>query len=104
MQAMQQLQLMQEKMAEAQAALDTKTITHSAAGGMVTVTMNGHGRITKLAIAPDVIDPDDRETLEDLLISAINTASEQAKQMASDDVENATRGLMPNIPGLDLGF
>jgi DNA-binding YbaB/EbfC family protein len=102
MQAMQQLQLMQQKMAEAQAALETKTLTEEAGSGMVRVTMNGHGRITRLEIDPSVIDAGDKESLEDLLISAINRATERAKEMASQDVADATRGLMPNIPG--LGF
>ncbi len=104
MQAMQQLQLMQQKMAEAQAALETKTLTEEAGGGMVRVTVNGHGRIVKLEIKPEAIDANEKEVLEDLLIAAINRATERAKEMASTDIGDATKGLMPNIPGLNLGF
>lgn len=102
MQAMQQLQLMQQKMAEAQAALEHKTITESGGGGLVTVTVNGHRRIIKLEIKPEAISTEDREMLEDLLIATINKAMDSATTMANDEIGRATNGLMPDIPGLDL--
>jgi nucleoid-associated protein EbfC len=104
MQAMQQLQLMQQKMAEAQAALEHKTITEEGGGGMVRVTANGLGRITKLEVSPEAIAAaaDDREMIEDLLIATINKTLDSSKQMANSDIGEATKGLMPNIPGLDL--
>jgi DNA-binding YbaB/EbfC family protein len=102
MQAMQQLQLMQQKMAEAQAALVDKSVTETGGGGMVTVTVNGLGVVTKLMIDPGLLVADEKEMLEDLLISTVNKAIESAKKMANDDIGEATRGLMPDIPGLDL--
>jgi DNA-binding YbaB/EbfC family protein len=102
LQAMQQLQLMQQKMAEAQAALEHKTLTEEGGGGLVRVTVNGLGRLTKLDIKPEALTGEEKEVLEDLLISTINKAVENAKQMANDDIGEATRGLMPNIPGLDF--
>ena len=73
---------------------------------MVRVTVDGLGRITKLVLSPEAVTAaaEEREIVEDLLIATINKAIEAAKQMANDDIGEATRGLMPNIPGLDLPF
>ncbi|MBS1911306.1 MAG: YbaB/EbfC family nucleoid-associated protein [Bacteroidetes bacterium] len=102
MQAMEQLQMMQQKMAEAQAALESKMIVQEGGGGMLSVTVNGLGRLMRLQLSPEALATDDREMLEDLLIATINRALEVAKETANEDIGAATRGLMPNIPGLDL--
>jgi DNA-binding YbaB/EbfC family protein len=104
MQAMQQIQLMQQKMAEAQAALADKSVVETGGDGMVEVTVNGLGVVTKIVIAPQLLEASDKEMLEDLLITTINRAIESAKKMANDEIGEATRGLMPNIPGFDLPF
>lgn len=100
MQAMQQLQAMQQKMAEAQAALENKTVTAETGGGAVRATMTGALKLTRLEIKPEVIDPNDQAMLEDLVITAVNKALEAARSMAASDMEAATAGMMPNIPGL----
>ncbi|MDB5033918.1 MAG: YbaB/EbfC family nucleoid-associated protein [Chlorobi bacterium] len=102
MQAMQQLQLMQEKMAEAQAALEQKRITRSGGDGLVQVTVSGLGKIIGITISPEAMTAEDKDTLEDLLITTINHAVDEAKEIANQDIGDATNGLMPNIPGLDL--
>jgi DNA-binding YbaB/EbfC family protein len=104
MEAMQQLQLMQQKMAEAQAALENKFVTEEGGGGMVRVTADGLGRITRLELSPEAVSAagEDKEMVEDLLIATINKTIESAKVMANRDIGEATHGLMPNIPGLDL--
>ena len=104
MQAMQQLQLMQQKMAETQAALGNRFVTEEVSGGLVRVTANGHGAITKLEIKPEAINAEEREMLEDLVITAVNKAIESAKAMAAHEMEQATGGMMPDIPGLNLPF
>ena len=102
MQAMQQLQAMQQKMADAQAALENKTVTEETGGGIVRATMTGSQRLTKLEIKPEAIDASDTAMLEDLVITAVNKAIEASKAMAARDMEDATRGMMPNIPGLGI--
>lgn len=104
MQAMQQLQQMQQKMAEAQAALEHTLITEEGGGGMVRVTANGLGKLAKLELSDEAMAAagDDREMLEDLLIATINKTIDRAKEMANARIGEATRGLMPDIPGLDL--
>ena len=102
MQAMQQLQQMQQKMAEAQAALENKTVSEETGGGMVRATMTGSQRLMKLEIKPEAIDAADTAMLEDLIITAVNKAIESSKAMAARDMEAATAGMMPNIPGLNM--
>lgn len=104
MQAMQQLQLMQEKMAEAQGQLESMSVSEVGGGGMIRVTVNGNGRITRVDITPEAYAGDDREMFEDLLIATINKTLDSAKAMAEQHVAKATEGLMPNIPGFDLPF
>ena len=54
-------------------------------------------------IDPDVIDKDDPEIMEDLIAAAVNKALDQAEVLGREELEKATKGIMPNIPGLDLG-
>ena len=93
-----QAQKMQEEMEKVQAELEDKTVEATAGGGMVTVTVNGKKEIVSLKINPEVVDSDDVETLEDLVIVAVNDAIKQADEMMADGMSAVTGGL--NIPGL----
>lgn len=89
-----QAQAMQEQMVSAQQDLATKTVTGSAGGDLVSVTMTGAGELTAVRIDPSAIDPDDAETLGDLIVAAVRDASNQVQALAS--------AAMPQIPGLGL--
>ncbi len=96
-----QAQQMQQQMQEAQEAIAKETVEGTAGGGAVTVTATGTGKITKIAIAKEAIDPDDPETLEDLVLAAVNNALENAEQLAKDKLN---LGALGDLGSLGLGF
>ena len=97
-QLMQQAQRMQQQMARKQAELAEKTVTAQSGGGMVTATVNGAHELLELSIDPDVIDPEDKEMLEDMVVAAVNQAMQQAEEMAQQELGKLAGGM--NIPGL----
>jgi len=92
---------MQQKMAEAQKMLESKSVTAEAGGGMVKVTASGAQRITAIKIEDAVVDPDDLEMLEDLVIAGVNKALDEAAKMARQELQKTAGGFLP--PGFDLG-
>ena len=97
---MKQAQQMQEQMAKIQEELANKTIEGSAGGGMVKAVASGDGKIVSITIEPDVLAQNDKEMLEDLVLAAVNSAIENAKNMASEEMKKIAGGL--NIPGLGM--
>jgi DNA-binding YbaB/EbfC family protein len=95
---LKQVQELQAKMLEAQEALGQQTVTTSVGGGAVTAVMTGHHKLQSIEISPEVIDPEDVEMLQDLIIAAINEASEKAGELAAQNLASITGGL--GIPGL----
>jgi len=94
---------LQDKMQQAQAQLHHLTATGEAGGGLVKATANGHRLLTKLEIDPSLLTPEDREMLPDLVVAAVNKALEAAAEQAKQELQRQTSGLMPNIPGFDMG-
>ena len=97
-QLIQQAQRMQQQMAQKQAELAEKTVTAQSGGGMVTATVNGAHELLELSIDPDVIDPEDKEMLEDMVVAAVNQAMQQAEEKAQQELGKLAGGM--NIPGL----
>lgn len=98
MQQLQQMQALQAQMEKAQADLEEKEITTTAGGGVVEATVNGKKELVKLTIKPEVVDPDDIETLEDLVMAAVNEGLRQIEELSQNTMGQLTGGL--NIPGL----
>ena len=97
-QLMKQAQKMQQQMAAAQEQLATTELTGTAGGGLVTVTMAGSGDVLGLKIDPRAVDPEDVESLEDLVLAAIRDGARQASELAQTTMGPMTGGL--GIPGL----
>jgi DNA-binding YbaB/EbfC family protein len=95
---LKQVQELQAKMLEAQEALGEETVTTSVGGGAVTVVMTGHHKLRAIEISAEVVDPEDVEMLQDLIIAAVNEASEKAGELAAQSLAHLTGGLA--IPGL----
>lgn len=92
----------QSRMKEAQQQLITITETGEAGAGMVRATVNGLKQVIRIEIDPDLIRPDDREMLQDLVVAAVNKAMQNVEGKAREQLQKSTEGLLPNIPGLDL--
>jgi len=100
-QIMKQAQQFQARMAKLQEELGDRTVEASAGGGMVTVVANGRQEIVSIAIDPEVIDPEDREMLQDLVMAAVNDGLAKAKEMVNEEMGKLTKGInLPNLPGL----
>ncbi len=98
---MKQAQKMQEEMAKTQAGLEEKTVEVSAGGGKVTVVANGAGDVLSIKIDKTVVDPEDVEILEDMILSGVQQAITQGKELASSEMSKITGG-MPGASGLGL--
>jgi DNA-binding YbaB/EbfC family protein len=97
---LKEAQRMQERMAETQAGLSARTIEATSGGGKVKVSATGAGEITSIKIDPQVVDSNDVEMLEDLVLSAVRQAVEDAKKMAGEEMGKLTGGM--KIPGLSM--
>ena len=76
-QMLKQAQQMQDKITDLQADLEQREFTGTAGGGVVEATVSGKKELVKLVIKPEVVDPDDVETLEDLVMAAVNEGLRQ---------------------------
>ena len=89
---------MQANMAKAQADLAEATIEGSAGGGAVVVVMSGTQECKAVRIAEDAVDPDDVDTLQDLVLAAVSDALAKSKELAAQKLGGVTGGL--KLPGL----
>jgi DNA-binding YbaB/EbfC family protein len=100
---MQQVQKMQQEMQQAQEQLAKETVTASAGGGAVKVTVTGGLEVVSVEITPEVVDPEDVEMLQDMVLAATNEAVNSSQEMASKRLGGITGGLGGmglNLPGM----
>lgn len=93
-----QAQKMQEEMERVQGELEEKTVEAAAGGGAVKAVVSGKKQIVSLTIDPEAVDPEDVETLQDMITLAVNEAISKADEMMAEGMSAVTGGL--NIPGL----
>lgn len=100
---MKQAQQFQTKMAEAQLELDNVTVEGEAGGGLVKVTLTAKGAMKSVSIDPGLVKPEEKEILEDLIVSAHMQARAKAEEAMTEKMKALTGGLqLP--PGMKLPF
>ncbi|AJF69821.1 YbaB/EbfC family nucleoid-associated protein [Streptomyces vietnamensis] len=100
-QLLQQAQKMQQDLAQAQAELAATQVEGQAGGGLVKATVTGSGELRGLVIDPKAVDPEDTETLADLIVAAVQAANDNAQQLQQAKLGPLAQG-MGGMPG--LGF
>lgn len=94
---------LQAKVKEAQDSLQFITATAESGAGMIVAKANGQKKIISIEIDDSLMRPEDKEMLADLVVAAVNKALDEAGEKAKDEMKRKTEGLIPNIPGFDLG-
>jgi len=84
---------MGQRMKEAHDALGDKRVEASVGAGLVSVTANGRGELIEVTIDPELLKPEERETLQELLLSAVNETGRKARELAKAEMSNLTGGL-----------
>ena len=98
---LQQVMKLQQQLLAAQAELAEAEVTGTAGGGLVTVTVTGSGETRSIKIDPKAVDPDDIETLEDLILAALHNAVEESRKLAEQKMGPLTAGLSGlGLPGM----
>jgi DNA-binding YbaB/EbfC family protein len=97
---LKQAQKMQEDMANLQAELEEREYDISAGGGAVNLKINGKKQITELNIAPEIVDPDDVETLADIIIAAVNEGIAKVEKVSETEMGKITGGMGMGMPGM----
>jgi DNA-binding YbaB/EbfC family protein len=99
---MKQAKVMQERMKQMQDKLADIEVEAESGGGLVKVTMTCKGQVRSLEISPEIINPDDKETLEDLIVAALKLVNQRAEERLTSETQTMMREL--GLPGnVDLG-
>ncbi len=103
MKMMGKMKEVQARIKQAQDNLVNVSAQGESGGGMVKATVNGKKQLVSLDIDTAILKADDKILIQDLVIAAVNKASDEAEILAKEEMRKATDGLIPNIPGMDLG-
>jgi nucleoid-associated protein EbfC len=93
----------QAKIKEAQARLVHLTAEGESGAGLVKVLVNGERKVLKIQLDDTLLNPQDKEMVTDLIVAATNKAMEAIEQKIKVEMKAATEGMIPSIPGMDLG-
>ncbi|GAA5043537.1 nucleoid-associated protein [Marivirga lumbricoides] len=103
MKMMGQIKEVQGKVKQAQENLVHITAEGEAGAGMVKAVVNGKKQVISIDIDSSLVNDNDKEMIQDLTVAAINKAMEEVDVKAREEMKKATDGVLPNIPGMDLG-
>jgi DNA-binding YbaB/EbfC family protein len=102
MKMMGKMKEVQARLKEAQNNLVLIKVTGEAGGGMVKATVNGKRQLIAIDIDAAILRSEERTIVQDLVVAAVNKASDEAEIQAKEQLRKSTEGLIPNIPGMDL--
>jgi DNA-binding YbaB/EbfC family protein len=102
MKMMGKMKEVQSRLKEAQDNLAKITATGESGGGMVKATVNGKKQLMQVEIDPVILKADDQVLVQDLIVAAVNMATEKVEILAKEELKKSTEGFLPKIPGLDL--
>jgi len=102
MKMMGKMKEVQARLKEAQDNLALLKVSGESGGGMVKATVNGKRQLIVLDIDAAILKAEDKTIVQDLVIAAVNKASDDAEAQAKEQLKKSTEGLIPNIPGMDL--
>ena len=102
MKMMGKMKEVQARLKEAQDNLALLKINGESGGGMVKATVNGKRQLISLDIDAAILKAEDKTLIQDLVVAAVNKASEEAEVQAREQLKKSTEGMLPNIPGMDL--
>jgi len=102
MKMMGKMKEVQGKIKEAQDNLVRVNASGESGGGMVKAIVNGKKQVISIDIDPAILRAEDKVLVQDLIVAAVNKASDDVEILAKEELKKATEGLLPNIPGMDL--
>lgn len=102
MKMMGKMKEVQARIKEAQDNLVNVKAHGESGGGMVKAIVNGKKQVVAIDIDPAILKADDKVLVQDLVVAAVNKASDEAEVRAKEELKKATEGLLPSIPGMDL--
>ena len=102
MKMMGKVKEVQARMKEAQDNLALIKVSAESGGGMVKATVNGKKLLISLDIDPAILKSEDKVLVQDLIVAAVNKASDEVEVLAKEEIRKSTEGILPNIPGMDL--
>jgi len=102
MKMMGKMKEVQGKIKEAQDNLVRVNASGESGGGMVKAIVNGKKQVISIDIDPAILRTEDKVLVQDLIVAAVNKASEDVEILTKEELKKATEGLLPNIPGMDL--
>jgi DNA-binding YbaB/EbfC family protein len=102
MKMMGKVKEMQARMKEAQDNLVNINATGESGGGMVKAIVNGKKQIISIDIDAAILKAEDKILIQDLVVAAVNIATDKAEVLAKEELRKSTEGILPNIPGMDF--